>query len=89
MARAATALTAAAVLVLGAGAWIVWTRSGPTVAVDDVARDTIEDLLMDLHAIPLDPSPARPFRLAALDGTVVSAADLGGQAALLYFWATW
>ncbi len=50
---------------------------------------SIEDLLMDLQIIPLDGPAPRSFVLDALDGTRFTLADLAGQPAFLYFWATW
>jgi hypothetical protein len=49
----------------------------------------LEDLLLDLHMVPLDGKPAIDFALESLEGSTVRLADVRGRAALLYFWTTW
>jgi cytochrome oxidase Cu insertion factor (SCO1/SenC/PrrC family) len=53
------------------------------------AASPLEDLLFDLHWVPLDGKPAPPFTLAGLDGKPLSLADYRDRVVLLYFWATW
>ena len=50
---------------------------------------SIEDLMMDMRITPLDPTAAPPLAVTTLDGVVVKLADVRGQIALVYFWATW
>jgi len=49
---------------------------------------TLETRMANLQLVPLT-GPAKPFTLAKLDGTRLTLADLAGQPALLYFWASW
>ncbi len=49
---------------------------------------SLETLLRALEIAPLKGVPP-PFTLPGLDGKPHALADLGGQVALLYFWATW
>ncbi len=51
--------------------------------------DAIEELLFDLHLVPLDGRAPSPFTLKTLDGQDVSLAGLRGRAVLIYYWATW
>ena len=51
--------------------------------------DSVEDLMMDLQIIPIDPRPARAFSLETLDGKRLALAELAGRPLLLYFWASW
>lgn len=53
------------------------------------AAPPLEDLLFDLHWVPLDGRPAPSFTLAGLDGKPVPLADFRDRVVLLYFWATW
>jgi hypothetical protein len=86
------ALTAVALIVVIA-AWVGWraSKEDPTRLSSraGVPGDSVEDLMMDLGIVPLDPQPARAFTLPTLDGKRLALADLKGRAALLYFWATW
>jgi hypothetical protein len=82
------ALLAVAVVLIAAALWQVTLRGrgdGGRVA----AGDTLDDLMMDLDIVPLDPRPAQAFALASLDGARVALGDVAGRAALLYFWASW
>jgi cytochrome oxidase Cu insertion factor (SCO1/SenC/PrrC family) len=54
-----------------------------------VAAAELEDLLMDLQLVPLDPRPSPDFALDSLDGKKVSLKDFRGRPILVYFWATW
>lgn len=49
----------------------------------------LEDLLFDLHIVPLDGERAPGFTLESLDKKKVSLSDFRGRALLVYFWATW
>ena len=50
------------------------------------AENSLDDLLSAFQVTPLGDQPPAPFRLASLDGTTVSLADVRGRAAMLYFW---
>ncbi len=52
------------------------------------AAEQLEDLLFDFQLVPLDGQMPPPLALEGLDGKPVNLADLRGQVALLYFWAT-
>lgn len=52
------------------------------------APGSVEALLQTLEIAPLKGEPP-PFTLPGLDGKPQALADLKGQVALLYFWATW
>jgi cytochrome oxidase Cu insertion factor (SCO1/SenC/PrrC family) len=54
-----------------------------------LAAADLEDLLWDLHIIPLDNQPAPDFTLVNLEGKKVSLSQFRGRPVLLYFWATW
>jgi hypothetical protein len=45
--------------------------------------------MRELQVIPLGGQRPHLFTLPGLDGKRTALADLKGQAALLYFWATW
>ena len=49
----------------------------------------LEDLLFDLHLIPLGGETPPAFTLEALDGKKVALGDYRGKPVLLYFWASW
>ncbi len=51
--------------------------------------DALEELLFDLHLVPLDGRQASPFTLPSLDGRNVSLAEFKGHPVLIYYWATW
>ena len=59
--------------------------SGPALAAGD---PSVEDLLWDLHVVPLDAEPAPPFVLPTLEGDRMPSADLRGRVVMLYFWIT-
>jgi hypothetical protein len=49
----------------------------------------LEDRMMDLDVTPTDPSTPPPLDVVTTTGVRVSLGDVKGQAALIYFWATW
>jgi hypothetical protein len=49
----------------------------------------LEDRMMDLNIVPLEPQAPPPLVATTLDGGRVTLADVRGKAALVYFWATW
>jgi cytochrome oxidase Cu insertion factor (SCO1/SenC/PrrC family) len=49
----------------------------------------LDDLMMDLNIAPLDAQAPPAFSVTTLEGRRVALADVKGQAALVYFWATW
>jgi hypothetical protein len=80
-------------LILILALWVGWRASKEDPlrvgSRSGVPGDTVEDLMLDLGIVPLDPQPARAFTLATLDGTRLALAEVSGRPALLYFWATW
>lgn len=50
---------------------------------------TLEDRMMDLDITPTDPLVPPPLDVVTTTGVRVSLGDVKGQAALVYFWATW
>jgi cytochrome oxidase Cu insertion factor (SCO1/SenC/PrrC family) len=93
MTRKVTLVLGVAALVLLTGLWLGVrsftgepSRPGPR----EAARgESVEDLMMDLLVIPLDPRPAKAFSLETVDGKRLALADLAGRPVLLYFWASW
>ena len=49
----------------------------------------LEDRMMDLNVTPTDPLAPPPLQVVSTTGVRVSLSDVKGQAALVYFWATW
>ena len=72
---------------LAIGACVVALALAPTAPA--AQSKGLDDLMMDLNIAPLDPRLAPPFAVTTLDGRRVTLADIKGQAALVYFWATW
>lgn len=62
---------------------------GVTTATAAPQSKNLEDLMMDLHIVPLDPQAPPTLSVVALDGGRVTLADVKGHAVLVYFWATW
>lgn len=59
-------------------------------AVPEAAtKDQVEELLWDLHIVPLDGQAPPPLRATRLDGAPVTLAEVRGRPLLLYFWASW
>ena len=93
MMRKAMLALGLATLVVLTGFWFglpgLWVEAPRLSGASRAAGDTLEDLMMDLQIIPLDPRPAKAFTLETLDGKRLALADLAGRPLLLYFWATW
>jgi cytochrome oxidase Cu insertion factor (SCO1/SenC/PrrC family) len=49
----------------------------------------LDELLWDLHIIPLEPAAPPAFAGRDLDGASVTLAQFRGRPVVLYFWATW
>jgi cytochrome oxidase Cu insertion factor (SCO1/SenC/PrrC family) len=52
-------------------------------------RSAIEDLMMDLRVIPVDPVKPPSLNVTTVDGVRMTLADVRGHVVLVYFWATW
>jgi cytochrome oxidase Cu insertion factor (SCO1/SenC/PrrC family) len=50
---------------------------------------SLDDLMMDLNIVPLEPQAPPAFTVTTLDGDRLTLADVKGRAVLVYFWATW
>ena len=61
----------------------------PPASIPSASAKPLDDLMMDMNIAPLDPQTPPPFSVTTLDGRRVTLADVKGQAALVYFWATW
>ena len=49
----------------------------------------LEDRMLDLEVTPIEPVAPPPLDVVTTTGVRVSLGDVKGQAALIYFWATW
>jgi cytochrome oxidase Cu insertion factor (SCO1/SenC/PrrC family) len=72
---------------LVATATVVFLLAGP--AGSPAQPKILEDRMIDLEVTPLDPAAPPPLDVVTTTGVRVSLADVKGQAALVYFWATW
>ena len=50
---------------------------------------TLEDRMMDFNITPTEPLAPPPLEVVTTTGVRLSLRDVKGQAALIYFWATW
>ena len=49
----------------------------------------LEDRMLDLNITPIEPLAPPPLDVVTTTGARVSLREVKGQAALVYFWATW
>lgn len=49
----------------------------------------LEDRMLDLEVTPIEPVAPPPLDVVTTTGVRVALGDVKGQAALIYFWATW
>jgi hypothetical protein len=52
----------------------------------DAVDDPLDERLSAFQLTPLGDQTPAPFKLEALDGKLVSLADVRGRVAMLYFW---
>ena len=75
---------------LGAGAWWQRHRSSAISAANDGAHAaTVAHAGAATNTAVTSPLTAIPTPLATLDGRTLTAADIGGRAVILNFWAPW
>jgi cytochrome oxidase Cu insertion factor (SCO1/SenC/PrrC family) len=79
MGRPGLALTAAVLVACAA----LFAPAGASVS------GKVDDLLWDLHIIPLEPATPPPLASRDLAGAAVSLSQFKGRPVVLYFWATW
>jgi hypothetical protein len=61
-----------------------------TAPMDGRAQSKVlEDRMIDLNITPIEPLAPPPLDVVTTTGARVSLRDVKGQAALVYFWATW
>ena len=61
-----------------------------TTPMDGRAQSKVlEDRMLDLNITPIEPLVPPPLDVVTTTGARVSLREIKGQAALVYFWATW
>ena len=66
---------------------VVLALAGP--APGPAQPKVLADRMLDFQVTPIEPLTPPPLDVATTTGVRVSLSDVKGQAALIYFWATW